>query len=163
MTRLWRQDLAWAGLILVTAAGVGLLQGQSLIPLSRELRHVQAQMDGNYAERRKMNGINLARAYDLFQQEKARFIDARPASEFAETHIPRALNLPPEELEKAGAEKIAGLAKNQEMVVYCNSEDCDFALTVAEKLKSWGFTRVMIFWDGMETWKKSGYPVEHSP
>jgi rhodanese-related sulfurtransferase len=162
MTRLWRQDLAWAGLILVMAAGLGYWQEHKLIPLARELGHIQVETDKRHAEHQHMKAISLATTYNLFQQGKALFIDARPAREYAERHIPRALNLPPEELEKSGAKRVAGIAKDRKIVVYCSSVNCDLALDATEKLESLGFTRIVIFWDGFFAWNRAGYPVTSS-
>ena len=46
-----------------------------------------------------MKTVNLAQAYALFQQGQALFIDARPPDEYAELHIPKALNIYPSLLE----------------------------------------------------------------
>jgi rhodanese-related sulfurtransferase len=162
MTRLWRQDLAWAGVILVMAAAIGLWQGQRLIPLSNNLWDLKVQMEERRAQRQGFKGIALARAYDLFQKGEVLFIDARPASEYAVAHIPRALNLTLADLEEEGAKKIAGIAKNQEMVVYCSSVDCEWAQMVVQKLEALGFTQIVIFWDGLGVWETSGYPVDKS-
>lgn len=162
MTHLWRQDLAWAGVILVMAAAIGLWQGRGLIPLSNDLWKMKAQMDERNAQQQGFKGIALARAYDLFQKGEALFIDARPASEYAEAHIPRALNLTLTDLEKEGAKKVAGIAKNQEIVIYCNSVNCDWAKMVVQKLEALGFTQMVIFWDGLGVWEMSGYPVDKS-
>ena len=106
--------------------------------------------------------INLGQAYALFQDGKVLFIDARPADEYAEIHIPKALNLPPKMLKNQAAEKMAGIAKDREIVVYCGQASCNLALKVAEKLQALGFTRVKAFMGGWRAWDEAGYPAATS-
>ena len=163
MNRVWRQDLAWAGFILGAAVLFGLVQQW---PLARqawrgELSPLLSQVrDQRRAEQfQGVKTVNLAQAYALFQQG-ALFIDARPADEFAELHVPKSLNITPDMVEAGVAEKIAGLARDREIVVYCGQVSCDLALKVAEKLQSLGFTRVMAFIGGFRAWDEAGYPAD---
>jgi rhodanese-related sulfurtransferase len=104
--------------------------------------------------------VNLAQAYALFQQGQGLFIDARPADEFNELHVPKSLNIPPDRVETGVAEKVAGLAKDKEIVVYCGQVSCDLALKVAEKLQALGFTRVTAYIGGFRAWDEAGYPAD---
>jgi rhodanese-related sulfurtransferase len=63
--------------------------------------------------------VSLAQAYTLFQTDQALCIDARPGDEFAELHIPKSLNITPDMVEAGLAEKVADLARDREIVVYC--------------------------------------------
>jgi rhodanese-related sulfurtransferase len=163
MNRVWRQDLAWAGFILGAALVFGLVQQW---PLARyawqgELAPLleQARNQRRAEEFRGVKTVNLAQAYALFQQGSL-FIDARPADEFAELHIPKSLNITPGMVEAGVAEQVAGLARDREIVVYCGQVSCDLALKVAEKLQSLGFTRVMAFVGGFRAWDEAGYPAD---
>ena len=163
MNRVWRQDLAWAGFILVAAALFGLVQQW---PLARqawrgELSPLLSQVrDQRRAEQfQGVKTVNLVQAFALFQQG-ALFIDARPADEFAELHVPNSLNITPSMVEAGAAEKVAGLARDREIVVYCGQVSCDLALEVAEKLQSLGFTRVMAFMGGFRAWDEAGYSAD---
>jgi rhodanese-related sulfurtransferase len=163
MNRLWKQDLAWAGFILVLAAAMGLWQQWRLVPLAKEIYKLEGQIDQRRAQHHGLSSVKLATAYELFQRGRALFIDSRPAGEYSEMHIPGALNLSLEELGKEGAEKVKNIAKDRQIVVYCGSMSCDLALMVGEKLVSLGFTRVMVFLGGLSTWEKTGYPTETKP
>jgi rhodanese-related sulfurtransferase len=162
----WRQDLAWAGFILGLAVLVGLMQQWPLV--SRSWRgELAARLEQVRSQRRQeqfqgVRTINLAQAYALFQEGRARFIDARPPDEYAELHVPKALNITPSMLNAGGAGKVAGLAKDQEIVVYCGQVSCDLALQVAEKLQAQGFTRVMAYMGGFRAWDQAGYPADTS-
>jgi len=62
-------------------------------------------------------------------------------------------------LEAGVAGKVAGLARDREIVVYCGQVSCDLALKVAEKLQSLGFTRVTALVAGFRAWDEAGYPA----
>jgi len=162
--RLIRQDLAWAGMILLLAAACGLWHQWGLVRLSwkgslpayletqREKR-VQARLQG-------VKTLNLAQAYEIFQQGQALFVDARSPDEYAELHIPGAVNLPPELLDRQGAKALTGIPAEREMVVYCGMLSCNAALNVAEKLESLGFKRLSVFLGGFRAWDEAGYPAD---
>ena len=164
MSRLWRQDLAWAGIILGVALLLGLMQQWELVHRSwrGELAgHLeQARGQRRQKEFQGVKTVKLAQAYALFQQGQALFIDARPADEFAELHIPKSLNITSGMVEAGVAGKVAGLARDREIVVYCGQVSCDLALKVAEKLQALGFTRVTAYVGGFRAWDEAGYPAD---
>lgn len=164
MNRLWRQDLAWAVFILGLATLFGLLQQWPLVRQSwhGELaaRIEQARSQRRQEEFQGIKTVNLTQAYALFQQGQTLFIDARPADEYAELHISQALNITPDILETGGAGKVAGIAKDREIVVYCGQSNCDLALQLAEKLQALGFSRVLAFVGGFRAWDEAGYPAD---
>jgi rhodanese-related sulfurtransferase len=164
MTRVWRLDLAWAGLILGIALLLGLMQQWELVHESwrGELapRLAQARDQRRQKEFQGVKTINLGQAYALFQPGRALFIDARPADEFAELHVPKALNIPPDLVEAGLAGKVAGLPRDREIVVYCGQVSCDLALKVAEKLQTLGFTQVIAYVGGFRAWDEAGYPAD---
>jgi rhodanese-related sulfurtransferase len=163
MNRVWRHDLAWAGVILGAAVLLGLMQHWELVHKSwqGELAPLLAQVrDQRRAEQfQGVKTVNLAQAYALFQQGSL-FIDARPADEFNELHVPKSLNITPDMVDAGLAEKVAGLARDREIVVYCGQVSCDLALKVAEKLQALGFTRVTAFTGGFRAWDEAGYPAD---
>jgi rhodanese-related sulfurtransferase len=166
MTRVLRQDLAWAVYILGLAVFIGLMQQWPLVRQSWQgelaVRLEQARHQRRQEQFQGVQTVNLGQAYALFQQGKALFIDARPADEYAEIHIPQAMNITPDMLDNQGAAKVAGLAKDREIVVYCSQVSCDLALRVAEKLQAQGFSRVMAFVGGFRAWDEAGYPADTS-
>jgi rhodanese-related sulfurtransferase len=163
MNRVWRQDLAWAGVILGAGLLLGLMQHWELVHKSwqGQLSPLLAQVrDQRRAEQfQGVKTVNLAQAYALFQQDSL-FIDARPADEFKELHVPKALNITPDMVEAGLTEHVKGLARDREIVVYCGQVSCDLALKVAEKLQSLGFTRVSAFIGGFRAWDEAGYAAD---
>jgi rhodanese-related sulfurtransferase len=164
VSRLWRQDLAWAGIILGVALLLGLMQQWELVhrswrgELPAHLSQIREQR--RQKEFQGVKTVNLAQAYALFQQGQALFIDSRPGDEFAELHIPKSINITPEMVAAGVAEKVAGLARDREIVVYCGQVSCDLALKVAEKLQALGFTRVTAYVGGFRAWDEAGYPAD---
>jgi rhodanese-related sulfurtransferase len=89
-------------------------------------------------------------------------VNALSPEAFSEGHIPGSDNLPAtqEDLaEKAG--HLAG-SKDEEIIVYCASPECDASTKAAHKLEDAGFTNVVEYDGGMKEWKESGYEVEKS-
>jgi rhodanese-related sulfurtransferase len=166
MRRLFLADLAWAALILVLAASFGVLEHWNLVRISFR-GELKTALEKLRAEQRqvKFQGvmtISLPQAYEIFQKGEALFLDARPGEEYAELHIPGALNLTPEGLEKGEGRAVETLPQDRQIVVYCGQIDCDAALKVAEKLQSLGFTRVSAFLEGFSAWDQAGYPADTS-
>lgn len=164
--RILKQDLAWAGVILLLAATFGLMQQWRMVHLSwtgglpgyldaERARHIQNEIHG-------VPTLNLIQANKLFQQGQALFIDARSAEEYAEMHIPRAVNISRERLDKEGVGALGGVEADRTLVVYCGMVSCNAAEKVAEKLQSLGFTRVQVFLGGFQAWDEGGYPAATS-
>ena len=98
------------------------------------------------AEYRK---ISSDQAQEMMKTEKDNVIlDVRTAGEYAEGHIPGAVNLP---LDQIGSGDIASLPeKDQLVMVYCRSGNRSAA--ASKKLVEKGYTRVIDF-GGINTWK----------
>lgn len=157
------QDLAGAGLILALAAIFGLWQHWPSV--NAALRgQLAAYLDEARNQRRGtvyqgIKTVSLPQAYQLFQQQKTLFVDARPTKEYLELHIPGAVNLSPDRLDKEGTKGLSGTPKGQPIVVYCNQASCEASLKVAKRLAILGYTQVMAFVGGFRAWDEAGYPV----
>ncbi len=165
MQRRLQQDLAWAGVILLLAAAFGLWQQWLLVRLSWT-GGLTAHLEQQREQRRRVEfqgvkTLSLAQAHEIFQQGQALFIDARNAEEYAELHIPGAINLPPWDL-KRGARLLPEVPTERQLVVYCGQVNCDAALKVAEQLQALGYSRVAAFLGGFQAWDQAGYPADTS-
>lgn len=67
-------------------------------------------------------------------------IDVREPFEYAQSHVDGAINIPPSEL-MAGSPKLAGIAKDTELVLYCISGSRSRASSMF--LMQQGFTNVV--------------------
>jgi rhodanese-related sulfurtransferase len=101
--------------------------------------------------------IKLDFAYKLFN-DGIKFIDSRSAEEFAEGHVKGAVNIP-----FYGSENyldvIKRLNKNEIVVTYCSSADCDISILSGEELFEMGFKKVYVFIGGYDEWTKNNYPT----
>jgi rhodanese-related sulfurtransferase len=105
--------------------------------------------------RLSINGVR-----DRFEKGTCVFLDARKPEEYLEGHIPGALNLFGNELEKFVPVVVPQLPdKEKEIVAYCHGGDCDLSLQVAKALSQAGYTHVEIFEGGWPDWKKAALPV----
>jgi rhodanese-related sulfurtransferase/DNA-binding transcriptional ArsR family regulator len=83
-------------------------------------------------------------------------LDVRPAEEFVAGHLPGAINVPIEELERF----LAKLPKDKEVVAYCRGPYCLMSYDAVEKLRRRGW-RARRLEDGFPEWRAAGLPVRH--
>jgi len=161
-----RDDLLWAGYLLLLAICFGLFYNWPLVKiawrgeLTAHLDKVREQRRA--AEFKGIPTVSLKEAHDLWKEGQTLFLDARPPEEFAELHIPKAVNVPVEKLVDLKDTGILGLPRNRPILVYCAKKECSSALKVARHLQSLGFTRVMAFLPGFQVWDEAGYDVDSS-
>lgn len=82
-------------------------------------------------------------------------LDVRPEDEYRAGHLPGALSVPPEELER----RIGSLPKGREVVAYCRGPYCVYAADAVEALRKAGF-RARRMELGVPDWRAAGLPVE---
>jgi rhodanese-related sulfurtransferase len=88
-------------------------------------------------------------------------IDARPASRFAEGHIPGAVSIPWPEVEKQGAALLPG-DKGTPLIFYCGGVTCVLSPRSAALARGAGYTDVAVYPDGEPGWKRSDRLLESS-
>ncbi|ESY68936.1 MULTISPECIES: metalloregulator ArsR/SmtB family transcription factor [Mesorhizobium] len=82
-------------------------------------------------------------------------LDVRTGEEYAFGHLPGALNIPTEELER----RLSELPSDREIVAYCRGPYCVLSTTAAELLTAKGY-RVRRLAAGYPEWKAAGLGVE---
>jgi len=85
-------------------------------------------------------------------------LDVRPAGEFQAGHLPGAINIPYEQLER----ELAKLPKRREVVAYCRGPYCAMSFDAVQKLRQSGW-KAQRLERGFPEWKANGLPVEVSP
>ena len=164
--RVVQNDLLWAGYLLLLAIFFGLAYQWPLVKvawrgeLSSYLDKIQEQR--RVTEFKGVPSVSLEEAHELWKGGDTLFIDARDADDFAELHIPRAVNLPLDRISEIKNTGILGFPRDRRIVVYCAKKQCHSALKEAKHLQSLGFTRVMAFLDGFQAWDEAGYDVDSS-
>jgi rhodanese-related sulfurtransferase len=84
-------------------------------------------------------------------------IDALAPISFAHSHLPGAINLPPEWVDERGPGRIPTL--QIEIVVYCSGPTCDSSTAVADRLVELGYRNVRHYLEGKSDWVQAGLPL----
>jgi rhodanese-related sulfurtransferase len=82
-------------------------------------------------------------------------LDVRPPEEFAAGHLPGAVNIPVNELEK----RLAELPKRKEVVAYCRGPYCLMSYDAVALLRRKGL-KARRLEDGLPEWRHAGLPVK---
>jgi rhodanese-related sulfurtransferase len=109
-------------------------------PINADGRHDSISRD-ELLERLLTGGITL--------------LDVRSTEEYALGHLPGALNIPADELER----RLSEIPHGQEVVAYCRGPYCVLSTTAAALLEAKGF-RVRRLAAGFPDWKAAGLSVE---
>ena len=104
--------------------------------------------------------IGLEQAAQLFEQNEALFVDARPENLYVQGHIRGAMSLPWEEVNRYFAEVADQLDVSKPIITYCDGETCDLSHEVALFLKEMGFEDVHVLVNGWTVWQQAGLPTE---
>lgn len=104
--------------------------------------------------------IGLAQAVQLFEQNEALFVDARPENLFIQGHIRGAMSLPWEEVNRYFVEVADQLDVSKPVITYCDGETCDLSHELALFLKEMGFEDVHVLVNGWTVWQQAGLPTE---
>lgn len=86
-------------------------------------------------------------------------LDVRPAEEYAAGHVPGAVNIPLQELEKRLEELTNQPGENREVVAYCRGPHCILAFDAVARLRDKGM-KARRLEDGYPEWQVAGLPVE---
>jgi rhodanese-related sulfurtransferase len=92
------------------------------------------------------------------QGEPIVLVDALSPTSYAHSHLPGAINLPPELVDDFATLRIPD--RSAEVIVYCASVDCDSSVDTARKLLALGFTNVSHYEGGKRDWIEASLPVE---
>ncbi|MEO8717122.1 MAG: metalloregulator ArsR/SmtB family transcription factor [Burkholderiales bacterium] len=82
-------------------------------------------------------------------------LDVRPEEEYAAGHLPGAINVPIEKLQRF----LSKLPKRKEVVAYCRGPYCLMSFEAVEKLRKRGFKAKRLE-NGFPEWRAAGLPVE---
>ena len=85
-------------------------------------------------------------------------VDALPPMAYAASHLPGAVNIPPERVDELCRRRIA--ERQTEVVVYCSGSTCDSSEVVAARLLELGYRNVRHYREGKSDWTEAGLPLE---
>ncbi len=155
------KNLNWAddslAIISDSSLAVDSVQSQKNKSIDSVVIDVKTEITEAIESYKEPKAIKLDFAYKLFKQ-KVQFIDSRSPEEFAEGHIKGAINIP-----FYGSENylnvINRLNKNEMIVTYCSSAECDISTLSGDELFKMGFKKVYVFVGGYDEWTKYNYPT----
>jgi rhodanese-related sulfurtransferase len=102
--------------------------------------------------------VELREARALWDDPGTVFLDVRSEADYSVGHIPRALHVPAEEVEKRLPTLHSRLQRASAIVVYCKSRDCGKSLWVALRLRNAGLLQTRIYPGGWNEWFVSDQP-----
>lgn len=88
--------------------------------------------------------VDLDEPARLFERQTAIFLDARPPNQYDDGHIPGAMNLPWQEVDRYFIEMADRLEGSGMIITYCDGESCELSHELALFMKEMGFTNVRV-------------------
>lgn len=103
----------------------------------------------------EMSPYGLKHLLDDKTNDTLHVIDVRMPEDYAQGHIPGAVNIPLPEI----IGKLSSIPKDKTIVTYCGSITCQMAPKAALELAQKGY-KVMDLHGGLKEWQSYGFPVE---
>ncbi|HLA03582.1 MAG TPA: metalloregulator ArsR/SmtB family transcription factor [Aestuariivirga sp.] len=162
------QHLRRAGLVVSRRDGkfiLYFLSDDTVLSLLASLRHVAERniaevgkvVRGYFADRDAMEPISRKELLKRSHAGLVTILDVRPTDEFAQGHLPSALNIPLNDLNA----RLAELDPQQEIIAYCRSTYCVLSFEAVAALRARGF-KARRLEEGFPEWKAAGLPLEHA-
>jgi rhodanese-related sulfurtransferase len=139
------------------AVVVGLLGALSRVG-ERNSAEIARVMSSYFRARDEFDPVSRDELLDRLRSGTATVLDVRPEDEFANGHLPEALNIPLAQLER----RLAELPPDREIVAYCRGPWCVLSFEAVALLRQRGY-RVRRLEDGFPEWKTAGLPTSQSP
>ncbi len=93
----------------------------------------------------------------LDHPKKVVLLETLTPEEYRQAHLPGALNLPPEEVDKLASELVP--RKDLEVIVYCAGPGCRTSERVVQQLVAMGYPNVRHYSGGKRDWIQAGLPL----
>ncbi len=121
----------------------------------RNLAEVERVMADYFHARDALEPVSREDLLSRLEGGLVTVLDVRPEDEFARGHLPGALNIPVEELER----RLGEIPPDLEVIAYCRGPYCVLSFEAAAALRARGYL-VRRLEDGYPEWKAAGLPVE---
>ena len=137
-------------------AVIGLLSALSRVG-ERNSAQIARVMASYFRARDEFEPVSRDELLDRLRCGAATVLDVRPEDEFANGHLPMALNIPLSQLEW----RLAELPAEREIVAYCRGPWCVLSFEAVALLRQRGH-RARRLEDGFPEWKVAGLPIDGS-
>lgn len=104
--------------------------------------------------RQGMEAVDRKQLLKRAREGAVTVLDVRPKEEYMAGHIPGALSIPLNALQR----RLKDLPRNQEIVAYCRGPYCVLAIKAVEMLRRKGFRAIRLE-DGVPDWRARGLPI----
>ena len=132
-----------------------------LTALRRYAEHSRSELNALLADYfGRLNSLEPVSRKELLKRLKDKsvlLLDVRPEDEFAQGHLPGALNVPLVQLGK----NLSKLPKGARIVAYCRGPYCVLSFEAVAALRAKGYDARRLE-DGFPEWKAAGLPVASS-
>ena len=120
----------------------------------RRLAELDRLVQEHFGNRADAEPVPMAELLKRARSKQVVILDTRPASEYQAGHIPGALSIPVDDLQRLLKE----LAKGKDYVAYCRGPYCIYADRAVEVLRANG-RRARRLVEGFPEWRSAGFPV----
>jgi rhodanese-related sulfurtransferase len=104
--------------------------------------------------------ISLIEAKNLFFQQAAIMIDARPNDDYEKGHIKGSRSLPWHEVDRKLMEVTKDIPVDTPIITYCDGETCELSHNLANFLIDLGYNNVRILVNGWTKWQNADLPID---
>ena len=160
------QALRQAGLVTARKEGIRVyysIAGDDVATLVSALREVAEHRVADVeqmlrlwlAHRDEMEAVPAGEVLERAKKGLVVVLDVRPPEEFAAGHLPGAINIPIQDLEK----RLKELPKRQEVIAYCRGPYCLMSYDAVALLRNKG-RKARRLEAGLPEWRAAGFPIE---
>ncbi len=121
----------------------------------RQLAEVDRTLDAYRARRHEFEKVAADELLRRMRKNEVVLLDVRPQVEYQASHLPGAISIPLDELER----RLGELSPGKTIVAYCRGPYCVLADEALELLTARGWT-VARLEEGVTEWQAAGYLVE---
>lgn len=116
---------------------------------------IRALIADSLHRRDKLDLITHEELINRMRENSVTLLDVRPKEEFQHGHLPGAVNIPFEDLEK----RLSEIPEDQEIVAYCRGPYCLLSFDAVAALNARGLTARRLE-SGYPDWKAAGHRIE---
>jgi rhodanese-related sulfurtransferase/DNA-binding transcriptional ArsR family regulator len=120
----------------------------------RRLAELERLVNEHFGNRTDAEPVPIDELLKRARSRQVVILDTRPASEYLAGHIPGAISIPVDDLQR----RLKELTTNREYVAYCRGPYCIYADRAVEILRSNG-RRARRLAEGFPEWRSAGLPV----
>lgn len=120
----------------------------------RRFADLERLVKEHFGDRSDAQPVPLEELLKRARSKDVVILDTRPANEYASGHIPGAISVPVDQLQR----RLRELGRDKQYVAYCRGPYCVYADRAVEILRASG-RRARRFVDGFPEWRSAGLPV----